>query len=116
MLPHKPAQTAMFATQHQGVFSLLYSADGKQLYSGGQDKLVRLWDPATGKEQRQFAEGRRPRLREPVTEPGEPRGQFRWIDPREAPAHRVERNHERHHEPQPGAGPGHAAMALFQLV
>jgi len=70
--------------------------------------------PSAQQEQRQLAQGRR-RPARASDRAWEPRGQFRGIDPREAPAHRVERNH--------GATTSHSlargqvtAMALFQLV
>jgi WD40 repeat protein len=40
---------------HDGtVLSVIFSADGKQLLSGGKDRTVRLWDVATGKELKQL--------------------------------------------------------------
>jgi WD40 repeat protein len=36
------------------VSCLAFAPDGKTLASGGQDHLIRVWDPATGKELRQF--------------------------------------------------------------
>ena len=36
---------------HTGeVFSVAYSPDGKTLASGGDDKMIKLWDVTTGKE------------------------------------------------------------------
>src|SRR5262249_59220116 len=35
------------------IASLAFSADGKILASGGVDRTIRLWDPATGKELRE---------------------------------------------------------------
>lgn len=41
--------------QVQGhALSLVFSSDGRTLVSGGEDKTVRLWETATGKERRRF--------------------------------------------------------------
>src|SRR5262249_1174699 len=44
-------------TLRQGEFvpALGFTPDGKALISGGSDKLIRLWDPATGRELRRLA-------------------------------------------------------------
>ena len=39
---------------YSGVYSLVFSSDGKTLASAGISGTVRLWDPASGKEIRQF--------------------------------------------------------------
>jgi WD40 repeat protein len=36
------------------VFSLVFLPDGKTLISASGDRLIRLWDPATGKERRRL--------------------------------------------------------------
>jgi RNA polymerase sigma factor (sigma-70 family) len=42
-------------TGHQGgVYSCLFSADGKTLITGGGDKTIRFWEVATGRQVRQF--------------------------------------------------------------
>jgi WD40 repeat protein len=38
-----------------GISNLLFTCDGKGLISAGSEPLIRLWDPATGKEVRLFA-------------------------------------------------------------
>lgn len=38
-----------------GIFSIVFSPDGKTLVSGGNDKLIKLWDVATGREVRTIA-------------------------------------------------------------
>jgi WD40 repeat protein len=40
----------VLAGHHGEVRALAWSADGKRLLSGGEDNVVRAWDPATGKE------------------------------------------------------------------
>ena len=41
--------------RHGGpVSALLFTPDGKTLISGSGDRLIRLWDPATGKERRRL--------------------------------------------------------------
>jgi WD40 repeat protein len=50
--PEKPL--CEVGTHAGGVASVHYSPDGKLLVSGGGDKMIRLWDTATGKEHRTF--------------------------------------------------------------
>ncbi len=38
-----------------GIFSIVFSPDGRVLVSGGNDKLIKLWDVATGREVRTIA-------------------------------------------------------------
>ncbi len=42
-------QLARFQADAHGIFCLAFSADGKKLYTGGNDPEVKLWDVATGK-------------------------------------------------------------------
>ncbi|HEY7315874.1 MAG TPA: protein kinase [Gemmataceae bacterium] len=37
-----------------GVQSVLFSPDGRRILSGGHDRTIRIWDAATGKEERKF--------------------------------------------------------------
>ena len=37
-------ETAVLHGHTKGVISLLFSSDGKRLYSGGYDHTVRVWD------------------------------------------------------------------------
>src|SRR5262249_9046641 len=40
---------------HEGyIWSYEFSADGKTLVTGGQDKVIRFWDVATGQQQREI--------------------------------------------------------------
>jgi WD40 repeat protein len=38
------------ASESGGVWAIVYSPDGTTLATGGDDHLVRLWDPVTGRE------------------------------------------------------------------
>ena len=42
-------------TQERGVLALVFSADGKTLVSGGEDRKIHYWDAATGKEKQSVA-------------------------------------------------------------
>jgi WD40 repeat protein len=45
-MPHGTLRTTVTrASETGGVWSLSFSTDGKTLASGGDDNLVRLWDP-----------------------------------------------------------------------
>jgi WD40 repeat protein/tRNA A-37 threonylcarbamoyl transferase component Bud32 len=46
----KPSRT--LSGHENGVLTVAFSPDGKQLASGGRDQAVRIWDPATGQELR----------------------------------------------------------------
>src|SRR5262249_55825310 len=52
-------QLAQFEGHTDRVWHLLLAANGKTLASASEDGTVRLWDTATGKEQRQFRVGER---------------------------------------------------------
>src|SRR5690349_12945796 len=47
----EPKLKATFRGHKSVVASVAYSPDGKTLASGSQDKTIKLWDVATGKEQ-----------------------------------------------------------------
>jgi WD40 repeat protein len=48
---------------------IAYGADGKTLFTAGQDNTVRLWDLATGKEIRRFAAPKPAEIKPPVLRP-----------------------------------------------
>jgi WD40 repeat protein len=49
------ARMGKIGLRHSGyVFCVAFSPDGKTLASGGQDKVIRLWETSTGKALRQF--------------------------------------------------------------
>jgi dipeptidyl aminopeptidase/acylaminoacyl peptidase len=48
-------QRLAFRAHHSTVFGLAFHPDGKRIVSAGSDRLARIWDPATGREQRQLA-------------------------------------------------------------
>ena len=50
-----PPPKGAIQLRHGGfVSSLTYTRDGKTLISASADRLIRLWDPATGKERRRL--------------------------------------------------------------
>src|SRR5215467_13406681 len=54
--PGAIARHGTLRLQHGGhVSNLLFTRDGKGLISAGGEAVIRLWDPATGKEIRHFA-------------------------------------------------------------
>jgi WD40 repeat protein len=48
------AEVRRFGPPHAHVQCVAFSPDGKRVLSGGDDQLVHLWDPETGKELKQF--------------------------------------------------------------
>jgi WD40 repeat protein len=50
-----PPPQGAISLRHGGpVYSLIFTRDGKTLISASGDRLIRLWDPATGKERRRL--------------------------------------------------------------